>query len=175
MIDHGELLLTIAEIAVAFAAFSGLVSVLGRARPQIDPRLAANRLQSVLFTSLLATAFALFPFLPLALGVAEGAAWRISAGVFSIAWFIYTVSVFRRSSRLLRDGVERASVATPWTWVILPLYVTGFVALLVTAMGFFPAQIRVWELRRAEATGLTVPEVSGLTPSPFPKSRICLF
>jgi hypothetical protein len=142
LIDQSDLLLTVAEIAVAPAAFSGLVSVLGQARSQIDPRAAANRLQSVLMPSFLATAFALFPFLPTSFGVAPDLAWRLSAGIFSAAWFVYALSVARRISQLTNEGVERALLITPLSRVIAPLYAVGVIALLVTSIGFFPGQIR---------------------------------
>ncbi len=142
MIDHSDLLLTIAEIAVAFAAFSGLVSVLGQARSKIDPLAAANRLDSVLITSLLATAFALFPFLPTSFGAAPDIAWRLSAGIFSVAWFAYALSVILRIRRLMSEGVERALLITPVSRAMAPLYLIGILALLVTSIGFFPGQIR---------------------------------
>ncbi len=92
---ESDLLLAVAEIAVAFAAFSGLVSVLGQ-RFSGDARVHANRLVSVLLTSLLATAFALFPFLPDRLGATASTTWRASAAIFAICWTIYAVMSFQR-------------------------------------------------------------------------------
>ena len=141
MLEHSELLLTVAEIAVAFAAFSGLVSVLGKAHTQLQPHVAANRLQSVLLTSLLATAFSLFPFLPTSFGANETATWRVSAGLFAASWLVYTISAFLRIRRLIGQGVQRITLAF-LSWLNGTLYLVGIVALFVTSLGLFPDQIQ---------------------------------
>ena len=53
----------------------------------------------------------------------------------------HTVSVFRRASRLSRDGVDRSSLVTPWSLLILPFYIVGIAALFATSLGFFPGTI----------------------------------
>jgi hypothetical protein len=47
MLEQPDTLLTIAEIAVAFAGFAGIASVLGRRHPSIDPRVNALRLHNM--------------------------------------------------------------------------------------------------------------------------------
>ena len=83
--EHSDLLLTTAEISIAFAGFASLVTLLGRRSPEHRLPLDVTRLRGMILTSLLALAFSLFPFLPHMLGASPQAVWRISSGVFLIA------------------------------------------------------------------------------------------
>jgi Zn-dependent protease len=74
--SEADLLLTTAEIAVAFAGFAGLISVIGRGSAS-DPRRAAILLRFALEVSLFVVAFSLIPLLPLNYGVATESLWRI--------------------------------------------------------------------------------------------------
>lgn len=80
--QHSDLLLTTAEVSIAFAGFASLVSLLGRRRGEQTLLLDVARLRGMIFSSLLALAFSLFPFLPHALGASTEAVWRISSGIF---------------------------------------------------------------------------------------------
>jgi hypothetical protein len=137
--NDSDLLLAVAEIAVAFAAFSGLVSVLGQAQSSVDPRAAAARLQSVLLNSLLATCFALLPFLPARLGASQPVTWRLCSGLFATAWLAYLIWVVRRYFHLRQVGVEPRSFATPLSAVNLGLYVLGILGLASGALGLIPS------------------------------------
>ena len=106
--EDAELLLTIAEIAVAFAGFSGLVTILGQRVGRIQPELAEHTLRGMILTSLLAVAFSLFPFLPYRLGASADVAWRISAGAYAAASVAYLYSTGTRRRALARSGVAGA-------------------------------------------------------------------
>jgi len=60
-VQENDLLLTIAEVAVAFVGFSSLVSLLGRRTSRDDPRLDAIRMRGLIESSLLVVAFSLTP------------------------------------------------------------------------------------------------------------------
>ena len=57
-----DLLLSIAEVAVAFAGFASLVSILGRRSSRDSPVVQAARLRGLIISSLIVVAFAFFPF-----------------------------------------------------------------------------------------------------------------
>jgi len=84
-LQHSDLLLTTAEISIAFAGFASLVTLLGRRSAEQRLLLDVARLRGMIISSLLGLAFSLFPFLPHALGAAPEAVWRISSGVYFLA------------------------------------------------------------------------------------------
>jgi hypothetical protein len=104
--DH---LTTLAEVAIALAGFSALVALLGNRARRADRRADAMRLQFMLETSLLVVAFALFPFIPLTLGVSSDLVWRISGGAFLIADATYWMLSYKRgrAARALLAPAER--------------------------------------------------------------------
>ncbi len=137
MINGADVLLTVAEIGVAFAAFSGLVAVLGRADDRTDQRII---LPAVLLTALLATGFALFPFLPDWFGLPPHITWRISAGLFAMCWTVYLVWGVRGARLRRRDGKDfRATRMSP---IHGGLYILGVLGLLGCAFGLLPDHIR---------------------------------
>jgi len=83
--DGAELLPTLSEIAVAFAGFASLVSILG-GRSSGD-QLLANlvRLRGMLQAALVVLAFSLAPFLPARFGVSDDLSWRTAGAVFALA------------------------------------------------------------------------------------------
>jgi len=111
-VDH---LTTIAEVAIALAGFSALVALLGNRAGGIDRRADAMRLQFMLETSLLVVAFALFPFIPLKLGVSSDLLWRISGGAFliaDVAYWILTRNRGRAVRELLTSAGRRHATST---------------------------------------------------------------
>jgi hypothetical protein len=75
-VERADLLLTTAEIAIAFAGFASIVSVLGRGRSSDDSRLDALRLRAMLESALTVVVFALAPFIPNAFGLSDVALCR---------------------------------------------------------------------------------------------------
>lgn len=134
--ERADLLLTIAEIAIAFAGFASIVSVLGRRRSSDDPRLDALRLRAMLESALTVVVFALAPFIPNAFGLSEAATWRFAAIAFLI-WNGIGLVIFRRRTRALAE-----QDITPPTrgYVALMLIVELLlqIPLLAVALGLFP-------------------------------------
>jgi len=83
--EGAELLPTLAEIAVAFAGFASLVSILGGRSS--GERLVANlvRLRGMLQSAILVLAFSLAPFVPAKFGISEEVCWRAVGAVFALA------------------------------------------------------------------------------------------
>ena len=78
-LSESELLLTTAELSVAFAGFASLASILSRRLSQDDPRVDSGRLINMLTPSLTVTALTLAPFLPMLFEWSHGAVWRASS------------------------------------------------------------------------------------------------
>lgn len=98
---HAEVLLTFAEVGVAFAGFASLISLLGRSSEFID----ASRLLGMVRTSLLVTAFSLVPFIPDALGSVAASPWRLSGLTFFLVAGIHTFFTWRVLYQTWRKGL----------------------------------------------------------------------
>ena len=99
-LSESELLLTIAELSVAFAGFASLASILGRRFSRDDPRVDAGRLVNMLTLSLSVTVLALVPLLPMLLEWSSRWVWG-SAGAIGIAGFaLLGPSVLRRTRQM---------------------------------------------------------------------------
>ncbi|MCP4003391.1 MAG: hypothetical protein GY725_04270 [bacterium] len=98
-----DYLYTVAEVSVALAGFAGLVTVLARRDDASSAQRDAHLLQSMLFVSLMVTAFSLFPRLPVSFGLAPQSGWRISSGVFFVAWLVYVIPSYRRFSAVSEE------------------------------------------------------------------------
>jgi hypothetical protein len=86
-----DFLFTVAEVGVAMAGFAGLVTVLANRGTERSRERGVHLLRSMLFVSLMVTAFALFPRLPEHYGLDSAALWSVSSGAFFIAWTLYIV------------------------------------------------------------------------------------
>jgi hypothetical protein len=96
---QSEFLFTVAEIAVAFAGFAGLVIAISRrqGRSAADAQLDLELLKNVLGGSLMAIAFALIPATLLGMDVKPSVAWRSSAFLYAIAFVLYMARTLPRA------------------------------------------------------------------------------
>jgi len=96
MLETTDTLLTIAEIAVAFAGFAGIASVLGRRHPTVDPRVNALRLHNLVDVGLGVVFLALMPVVLDAFFVEfflqDALAWRVTAAFA----FVYAGAMYLR-------------------------------------------------------------------------------
>jgi hypothetical protein len=94
--QDAELLPTLAEIAVAFAGFASLVSILGGRSS--GEQLAANivRLRGMLQSAVFVLAFSLAPFLPARFGASDEISWRIAGVAFALFTLIPLPFTYRR-------------------------------------------------------------------------------
>ena len=76
---EAEILLTVAEVAVAFAGFASLVSILGRGTADVEPRVLSLRMRAMLISSLLVVGYALVPVIFDAYGSPPHMAWTGSS------------------------------------------------------------------------------------------------
>jgi len=85
MVEHSDTLLTIGEIAVAFAGFAGIASVLARGHKSLDPRVNALRLHNMVDIALSVVVLAFAPLL----------LWELLSKMLpNTAWFWRITSFF---------------------------------------------------------------------------------
>lgn len=130
-VDEVDILLTTAEIAVAFAGFASLISVIARGSV-LNPRLTTLQLRSALEVDLFVVAFSLIPIIPLSFGLASSSAWRLSSLLFVVASQLVTFTMTRRWFRS-----ADLSVATSVKVTVGTLSLGADLLLLGNALGFF--------------------------------------
>ena len=81
--DPRDLLLTIAEVAIAFAGFASLAAVLAT-RSERTAMANAMRLRSLLIYSLATVAFCFVPFVPSYYGLSTTASWNLSSLLLAV-------------------------------------------------------------------------------------------
>ena len=129
--EYSDLLLTVAEVAVAFAGFASIVGILGQRSASSPRRLNAFRMRVMLLHSLVVVAFSLVPFLIHSYGVQEETVWRASSGLYVIASMLMVVPLARRLRALRLDGI-----ATGWAgYVAVPVVVLELTLSLGNALG----------------------------------------
>ena len=129
--SDSDILLTIAEVAVAFAGFSSLVGILGQRSSLDDPRVLGVRMRAMLLSSLLVVAFSILPVVMARYGTTPELLWSSSSLMLLVtvgAFCVWVLLSFRSLGRpaLTRTWVQRL--------IILPtvfLTLTSLVALLL--------------------------------------------
>ncbi len=113
--DHGDILLTLAEVFVAFAGFSGVVAVFGRRDPGAWSFAERFRFFSLVVTSLSSLLLCIVPFGLLALNVAEASVWRSLSALFVLYNIVVGFLFIRRF--LATSASERAE----FTPIVMPV------------------------------------------------------
>ncbi len=111
--EHGDLLLTLAEVSVAFAGFSGVVAVFGRRDPSSWSFSDRYRFLLLVESSLSLLLFCILPFGLSSLHITDQSVWRaMSALVVSylVLSGIFLIFRLRAASPSERSGVP--SIAT---------------------------------------------------------------
>jgi len=88
MIDT-EFLYAVAQVGVTYAGFSTLVTVVAYRR---DNRTLPARIYYMLLLSIIVVAFSLVPAVCQAYQLSEAVNWRISSGLFGVAWGAYWIN-----------------------------------------------------------------------------------
>ena len=101
-----DVLLGIAEIAVAFAGFAGLAGVMGRHFAPGDPYVRGARLRGLVEDALIAVAFSILPFVVERLGPSGEALWRVSSLIFGTCWATAGLMVIIRHGRAAEAGTS---------------------------------------------------------------------
>ena len=129
--SDSDILLTIAEVAVAFAGFSSLVGILGQRSSLDDPRVLGVRMRAMLLSSLLVVAFSILPVVMARYGATPELLWRSSSLALLVASGAFLVWVLLSFRALGRPAMTRTWVQR---FIILPtvlLTLTSLVMLLL--------------------------------------------
>ncbi len=89
--DSQSLLLTTAEISIAFAGFSSLVGTFARGRDERVDQQVVNALRVMLDYALITLFACLVPFLPIIAGASEAGVWQFSSAVWIVGGLTYWV------------------------------------------------------------------------------------
>ena len=134
MVDSGELL-TLAEIAVAFAGFSALVTALGGHSSHDDRLMDSYALRALVENALVVATFSLLPIALQKYSVPDSDVWRISSAGFILVLLISSIGASRRA-RPLHHLLTPARKAT--RRIVLPMILGSFVALILVVTGLSP-------------------------------------
>ena len=120
--EHHEILHTLAEVATAFAGFTGIVVILGR-RSIGEWRTNEKSVVSVLLASSLGVVlFAFVPELGRAAQLSPAAAWRVSTFLFASYHLIVVLS----SLVAIRRSLARGEMLPFPRSLLIPLFTAGF-------------------------------------------------
>ena len=130
--SESDVLLTIAEVAVAFAGFASLVGVLGQRSSADDPRVIGVRMRGMLLSGLVVVAFSIFPIVFVRYGASPTLTWTASSAVLLAAtvcyyvWFLGALNALGRAHIPTNEFQRRVIIPTLLTVAI------SLAALLVT-------------------------------------------
>jgi hypothetical protein len=127
-----DLLTTLAQLGVALAGFSGIVSVLGTRASGEWSSWERTLLAVLLATSGGVILWSLLPLLLLASGLAEGRVWRLS----SASWVVAQVAVL---SHRVRQVVRDRDTRTQGGVLVIAAFLGGVSALVVQAVNVWLA------------------------------------
>lgn len=123
--------MSIAQIAVGLAGFTGVASVLDTRRSAAHSRVQSERLRGMIETALLSAGAALLPIVIVDTGAEEAIAWRLSAALALAAIGPALGFGIRRAVRANREvGQSPRSMAA---WRILTAGLAAFVTLALLA------------------------------------------
>ena len=107
MLQHHDLLMTIAQVSATFAGFSGIIAVFRRGSSLSDVDLGVLQVRAVVELGVLASMLALLPLLPDGFGAPEALTWRLCSAVAGVAFLGGAVGAMRR--------LRISTGAGPWT------------------------------------------------------------
>jgi hypothetical protein len=102
---HVSILLTYAQVSIAFAGFAGVIGAFSRFR--VDQRVVAFRVRGMVSIGLTALIVSLAPTAPGLFNLEEALCWRIAAGGFAVLATLLFVVLLRQVLPLFRAGLLR--------------------------------------------------------------------
>ena len=130
---ESEILLTMAEVAAAFAGFTALASVFSGRRTRDHPRVSKLLLRVMIEAALVVVFFALLPLILLGSPLEPATSWRVAAGGCMAAW-LAAIGLFLRDSRRFQRNL--LSSTTRWySLAVASSLVHGNAIFLLVALG----------------------------------------
>lgn len=96
MLQHHDLLATIAQVSATFAGFSGIIGIFQRSGSPAEFNVGTLQVRGVVELSVLATVLSLLPFIPDGYGAPEAVTWRLCSGIAAAALILRFVGGMRR-------------------------------------------------------------------------------
>ena len=127
-----DVLLTIAELAVAFAGFASIVVLFQHRDPASWPPAVPVRLRAMVESSLATLYGALLPFLLHHLGLTEPELWAWSSVAIAVALVVVGVAFYRRALPHLPSG----NLSRTFTLAVASVAVLVVLLQLANAIGF---------------------------------------
>lgn len=115
--EYGDVLLTLAEVSVAFAGFAGVVAVFGRNDPATWTFADRSRFYSLVSTSLSVVFLSLVPIALAALEIPVSTVWRLTSGLFLVYLGTSLVVWFRQFCAA--SDQERLVVSSLVLWGVM--------------------------------------------------------
>jgi len=135
---EGEgILQTIAEIAVAFTGFTGVVAAFGRRSDRKWSDVDILRFRIMLATSLCALLYSVLPFVLFHLGLTSAALWRLGSALLAAQIVANTLYRNIQAWRTGTDSVRAVGGKIPGL-VLLTFIVAVVVVQTLNALGMFP-------------------------------------
>ena len=132
--QNSEVLLTLADVSVAFAGFAGLAGVLRRHFAPADHWIAGARFRGLIENALIALAFSLLPFALERLGLTGNLLWRYASLMFGVGWLAAGVAAMRYHARAAKEGSPRIPHARNAVFVVV--FLTSAVQ-IINSFGLF--------------------------------------
>ena len=132
MLGGSDILQTIAEIAVGFAGFTGIVVGLGEPASR---KVLRFHVMTLLYCSLATLFFSLLPIVLFSLGMPEEKIWR-SVNVLLVLGFVFTVVRGLRSEYVAELEVHKTAT---FRWTIRLANIACFAVLVLGVTGELPA------------------------------------
>ena len=134
--SEADVLLSLAEVAIAFAGFSSLVGILGQRSSLDDPRVLGVRMRAMLLSSLVVVAFSILPVVMARYEATPEVVWRSSSlALFAVsgAFIVWVLLSFRSLGRaaMTRTWVQRLIILPTVALTLASLVVLLFVNVIL--------------------------------------------
>jgi len=133
MLQESELLVTIAQVAIGLAGFSGVAGVIGERTGSTVPAVQGALLRLMIESSLLAAGFSLLPIVLFHVGCAPELLWRLAAAISLLAFTAQFGLAMRRGLRIIRAG---AGQPRAWGAAVTLIAVAVMLLLGAATLGF---------------------------------------
>ncbi len=124
-------LLAMAQIAVAFAGFAGVIGAFSRFTT--DARAVTFRVRAMVALSLHALLMAIAPFALAAFDLAPEAAWRVACGYAALQAIIVSAALVMQGMPIFREKLLRTAYLN-LAWNLIGAVVIGFLGAVTIAL-----------------------------------------
>jgi hypothetical protein len=139
-LQESELLVTIAQVAIGLAGFSGVAGVLGERRGSAQPAVQGALLRGMIEASLLAAGSSLLPIVLLHTSFSPEVLWRLAAGITLAAFSAQVAFAFHRAARIIRSD---APMPPAWRGYMFAGVTFIAFSLAASALGFSPSSFYI--------------------------------